>query len=124
MATEDGVYFLTDADARPGRAGPGGEVVSIVWNMAFTDRVMVVVKDCVVGGSGVRVQNPKVAVDCVPVRTTVSWRVMVISLLVKSDVQPWAQNCAMGRRELDARMGKTCAWRAERGRPGIRRLPV
>jgi hypothetical protein len=62
----------------------------------------------------VRVHNPPLAVDRVPARTTVSWRVTVKVLLVKSDVQPWAQSFAMDRRELDARLGKTCDWRAER----------
>jgi hypothetical protein len=36
---------------------------SVVWNMAFTEPVMAVVKDCGVGGSGARVHNPPVAVD-------------------------------------------------------------
>jgi hypothetical protein len=97
---------------------------NVVWNMAFTEPVMAVVKDCVVGGSGVRVHKRPVAVVRVPVRTTVSWRVMLAALSVKRDVQPCAQSCAMDRRELDARLDKTCAWWAERGRPGIYRLPV
>jgi hypothetical protein len=80
--------------------------------MALTGPVMVGVKGYVVGGSGVRVHNPPVSVDRVPVRMTVSWRVMVMVtvLLVKSGVQPWANMCVMDRRELDARLGKTCAW--------------
>jgi hypothetical protein len=85
---------------------------------------MVGVKEYVVGGSGLRVHNPPVSVDRVWVRTMVSWRMMVTALLVKSDVQPWAHSCAMDRRELYERLGKTCDWRAERGRPGIHRLPV
>jgi hypothetical protein len=97
---------------------------SVVWNMAFTEPVGVGVKDCVVGGNGVRVHNPPVAVDSVPVRTPVSWRVMVTVLLVKSAVQPWAQSCAMDRRELDVRLGGKCDWQADRGRKGICRLPV
>jgi hypothetical protein len=98
--------------------------VRVVWDMAFTKPVIAGVNDCVVGGNVVRVHNPPVAVDRVPVRTTVSWRVMGTALLVKSDGQPWAHSCAMDMREFDARLGGMCAWRAEMGRPGIHRLPV
>jgi hypothetical protein len=84
---------------------------SVVWNMAFTEPVMVVVKDCVVVGSSVRVHNPPVAVDRVLVRNTVSWMVMATAMSVKSALQPWAQSCAMDRRQLDARLGKMCAQR-------------
>jgi hypothetical protein len=65
-----------------------------------------------------------VAVDRVPVRTTVSWRVIVMTVPVKSALHPWAHSWAMDIRELDARLGKTCAWRAGSGMPGIRRFPV
>jgi hypothetical protein len=68
--------------------------------------------------------NPPVAVDSVPFRTTVSWRVMVMAVSVKSALQPWSQIWAMGMRKLDARFGKMCAWWADFGRPGIRRVSV
>jgi hypothetical protein len=90
----------------------------------FTELVVAVVNDCIVGGSGARVHNPPVAVNRVSVRTMVSWRVLVTLLSAKRAVKPWAQSYAMDRRELDAMLGKMCTWRNERGRPGIRRLPV
>jgi hypothetical protein len=71
-----------------------------------------------------RVHNQPVAVECVPVRTTMSWRVMVTAVAVKMAWHPWAQSWAMESNELAARFGKTWAWRAERGRPGMRILPV
>ena len=39
--------------------------------------------------------------------------------LEKVAVQPWSQRTQTEMREPEARVGKMCAWRAERGRPGM-----
>jgi hypothetical protein len=77
-----------------------------------------------VGGTGVRVHRPPVAVDRVPVMMTVSSRVMVTAVLVNTALHPWAQSCVLERREWEARFGNTCDFRAESGLVGILRFPV
>jgi hypothetical protein len=83
------------------------------WQMGMVDVVI-----------GVRVQRPPVVVDHVPVRMTVSLRVMVTAVLVNMALQPWAHSCEMESSEWEARCGNTCACRADSGMPGILRLPV
>jgi hypothetical protein len=101
---------------------------NLVWNIALTEPVMV---DGMSGGSGwfnvgrgLRVHNPPVAEDLVPVRTTRSRSVMVTALLVNIVEQPWSHSWPMERSELDCREGHMCAKRAEAGRPGIWSKPV
>jgi hypothetical protein len=101
---------------------------NVVWNIALTDPVMV---GGMSGGSGwfdvgvgSMVQNPPVAEDLVPVRTTRSRRVMVTALLVNIAEQPWSHSWPMERSELDCREGNMCAKRAKAGRPGIWSKPV
>jgi hypothetical protein len=77
-----------------------------------------------VGGTGARVHRPPVVVDCVLVMMTMSLRVMVTAVLVNMALHPWAQSCAMERREWEARFGNTCAFRADSGMVGILRFPV
>jgi hypothetical protein len=101
---------------------------NVVWNIAFTDPVMV---DGMFGGSGwfdvgigSRVHNPPVAEDLVPVKTTRSRSVMVTALLVNIVEQAWSHSWPMERSELDCREGNICAKRAEAGRLGIWSKPV
>jgi hypothetical protein len=76
----------------------------------------------VVGGSGVRVHNPQVAVDRVPVRTMVSWRVMVMALSVKSALQPWAQSWVMHNREVDMSVGSRTRDRMKQGHGRVKKI--
>jgi hypothetical protein len=46
------------------------------------------------------------------------WEMEMLEL-EKVAVQPWSQRTPTEMREPEARVGKMCAWRAERGRPGM-----
>jgi hypothetical protein len=100
----------------------------VVWNIALMEPVMAAFggggAGWLVVGSGLSVHNPSRAVDRVSAKTTISWRLVATLIFVNSALQPWAQSWAMGMRELEAMFRKTCARRADFGRPGIRMFPV
>jgi hypothetical protein len=75
-------------------------------------------------GRGLRVHNPPVAEDLVPVRTMRPQSLMVTALLVKFTEQPWSHSWPMERSGLDCREGTMFAKQAEAGRPGILSKPV
>jgi hypothetical protein len=75
-------------------------------------------------GTGLRVHKPPVAVDCVPVRTTVCTIVTVTWCAVKMMVHQWSQRLPIERRECDLRDGNAWVRWALGDRPGMDINPV